>query len=102
MSRSLVRTNPDSGLGTGVMNVALSAAGGAALGAGAAALTNKTAVGASALGGASSGMGAATLGGLIVALVSPRYRNAALATAGVGLGALIVTGITVGIVSANS
>jgi hypothetical protein len=94
-----------SDLGTGFRNVALTAAGGAAFGAGTAALSNpqgSTSVGQSAMYGASAGAGAATIGGLVVALVSPRLRNKALATSGVGLGALILTSIAMQIATPSS
>lgn len=43
------------------------------------------------IGGASAVVGLEVLGGLVVGLASPQYRNPALATAGIGLAALLVT-----------
>jgi hypothetical protein len=43
------------------------------------------------IGGAASVVGIEVLGGLVVGLASPTYRNPALATAGIGLAALLIT-----------
>lgn len=43
------------------------------------------------IGGAAAVVGVEVLGGLVVGLASPAYRNPALATAGIGLAALLVT-----------
>jgi hypothetical protein len=50
-------------------------------------------VGGGAIGGASLAVGLTSLGGFIVALVSPARRNAGFATAGIGWGALILTNL---------
>lgn len=43
------------------------------------------------IGGAAAVVGIEVLGGLVVGLASPTYRNPALATAGIGLAALLIT-----------
>jgi hypothetical protein len=43
------------------------------------------------IGGAAGVVGIEVLGGLVVGLASPTYRNPALATAGIGLAALLIT-----------
>jgi hypothetical protein len=95
-SRALARRNP-ADLGAGARNVGLAAAGGAALGAGGAAIQSSATWPVwpnGVLGGASTGAGLATVGGVIVGLVSTKYRSEAFATAGVGLAALILAGVT--------
>jgi hypothetical protein len=101
MSRALARRprrrrNPGSELGTGLVNVGVAAAAGAAVDAGLSGAFNRAEIPVwpnATLEGASAGAGLATLGGVIVALVSSRYRNEGLATAGVGLGVLVVMSI---------
>jgi hypothetical protein len=95
-SRALARRNP-ADWGAGARNVGLSAGAGAALGAGSAAISASPTLAVWPNGillGAATGVGLATVAGVVVGLVSTKYRSEAFATAGVGLAELIVAGVT--------
>lgn len=92
MTRALARRNPASQLGTGIFNTVIAAGAGAGIGAGGAAVRSHP-IAPSIWTGAEAGLGVAMIGGIFVALVSPTYRNAALATTGFSFVALFVTGI---------
>lgn len=82
---------------------ALAWLGGAAIiGAGIGALSLPTDRARGALGGAESGLALVGIGGLVVAIFSPKSREAGLATAGIGLGGLALLGIAMSIVSPTS
>jgi hypothetical protein len=110
MSRSLARRrtgfgNPESAVGDALPWVGGTALVGAALSATVSAMEG-AATGANiaynALAGASGGSGLATLGGIVVALVSPKNRNAGLAAIGLGIGGAFLFAFGAGVVAANS
>lgn len=113
MSKALARRrrtglgNPGSAVGDALPWVGGAALVGAALSATAGAVASTgtstgTSIAYNSLAGASGGSGLAMLGGIVVALVSPKNRNAGLAAIGLGLGGSVLFGLGAGMVASKA